>query len=91
MDFMKIIGAVAGGSAGGSLNNLKNLLMAQTNQAAGQSGQSSGSVTDSALAEMSLLFHALYGALLDKGVITQADFQKKFDELDMMDGIKNGR
>ena len=89
MDIMKIINSVAGGAAGNSLSGLKNLLASQLNQAPG--AQPAGTHTDSAVAGVSLLFQTLYAVLLEKGVFTHEEFTKKFDELDLRDGIKDGK
>lgn len=44
-----------------------------------------------AIGELTLLFETLYNVLEKKGVFTQDEFKKEFDELDMSDGVKDGK
>ncbi|HOJ65257.1 MAG TPA: hypothetical protein PLE45_12645 [Spirochaetota bacterium] len=44
-----------------------------------------------AISELSLLFETMYNLMVSKGIFTNEEFQKKFEELDMLDGVKDGQ
>ncbi len=73
---------------GSTLNTLKTIF-GQKNQQGTQNLNQQDVVK--AIGELSLLFETMYNLLTSKGVFTNEEFQKKFDELDMLDGVKDGR
>ncbi len=79
------------GSIGNAMNSFKSLLEQNIPSGTTRPQTSPAPNTNDAFAEMSLLFETLFNVLLDKGVITQDEFQRKFDQLDMLDGTKDGK
>ena len=71
---------------GSTLNTLKTIFGQKTSQS-----NLNPQDTANAIQELSLLFETMYNLLLSKGVFTNEEFQKKFDELDLMDGSKDGK
>lgn len=86
MNFRDLLNT-SGGSLGQSLNTLKSIFSDVTQN------QSSINRTNvgQAVEEMSLLFETLYNILVQKGIFTNDEFQKKFNELDMLDGVKDSK
>ncbi|HOV15742.1 MAG TPA: hypothetical protein PK771_15745 [Spirochaetota bacterium] len=86
MNFRDLLN-VSGGNMGSTLNMLKNILTDTTKT------QSSQNQIDpnQGIEELALLFETLYNLLVDKGLFTNDEFQKKFNELDMIDGVKDNK
>lgn len=90
MNFRDLLN-VSGGNMGSALNVIKTIL---TDSSKGQNTASTSSFQtrpNQGVEELALLFETLYNLLLEKGVFTGDEFVKKFDSLDMLDGVKDGK
>ena len=87
MDLKSLISNMGSMSGGGVLNTLKGFLNSNTQDRQGINQQNS----PDAIAELTLLVEVLYNLLLSKGIITSDEFKAKFEELDMQDGVKDGK
>ncbi|OHD27673.1 MAG: hypothetical protein A2086_15555 [Spirochaetes bacterium GWD1_27_9] len=87
MNLRDLFNTSGGGNLNSTLSTLKNIFSETTQN------QSSINQTNSAQAveELALLFETMYNILTQKGVFTNEEFQKKFDEIDMSDGVKDGK
>ena len=85
MNLSSLLSTLGGGSV--NLNTLKNILT--SSQQTRQTMDPQTSVESVAL--LTLLFETLYNLLLSKGAITSEEFTAKFNELDLQDGVKDGK
>ena len=87
MNLRDLFNTSGGGNLNSTLSTLKNIFSETTQN------QSSINQTNSAQAveELALLFETMYNILTQKGVFTNEEFQKKFDEIDMSDGVKDSK
>ena len=87
MNLRDLFNTSGGGNLNSTLSTLKNIFSETTQN------QSSINQTNSAQAveELALLFETMYNILTQKGVFTNEEFQKKFDEIDMSDGVNDGK
>lgn len=46
---------------------------------------------ESFIGQIALIFRTLYDLGIEKGTFVKDDFKKKFDELDLIDGVKDGK
>jgi len=74
-------------SMGSTLNTLKTIFGQKKQQGETQNLNQQDIIK--AIQEFSLLFETMYNLLTSKGIFTDQEFQKKFDELDMLDGVKD--
>ncbi len=86
MNFRDLLNISGTGNMGSTLNVLKSILTSNSgNQNINQTNANQG------VEELALLFETLYNLLVDKGIFTNDEFKKKFDELDMLDGVKDSK
>lgn len=81
------------GGIGSTLNVLKDIL-GKSNSGQQQNYQQTNTPQQNSMQgieELSLLFETLYEVLVQKGYFTNQEFQQKFDEIDMRDGVKDGK
>jgi hypothetical protein len=76
-----------GSNLGSTLNTLQTIFGQKTTNSQPITTQQSGG----AVSELALLFETMYNVLVSKGIFTNDEFKAKFDELDLQDGVKDGK
>lgn len=87
MDLQSILNkVVSSANLGGTFNTLQSILN-QAKRGTTVNTQNS----PKAIEELTLLVSALYELLVQKGLIQSEELQRKLEEIDMRDGVKDGK
>lgn len=90
MDLRGLLNTFQGSSSLGNIAGMVQQKLAQSGILGGQPGKPS-SGNEAVMAEMTLYIRALMEILIDRGIISRQELEDKVREMDLRDGVQDGK